>query len=262
MAGQRGAGMARLAGKVALITGAGMGIGRAAAQLFAAEGAAVVVAERDVAAGEESVRLANQAGGQALLLETNVTEPASVEAAINRTLATFGRLNILYNNAGGSTLADGPAPEVPLEEFWRAIKLDLYGTFLGCRFGIPALIRSGGGAVVNTASIVSMIGMINRDAYTAAKGGVMALTRSLAVRYARDGVRVNAVAPGVTRSPRVEAQIAKAKAGADRPMFEEQHLLGFCDPQDVAQAALYLACDDSRRVTGHILAVDSGFLAA
>jgi NAD(P)-dependent dehydrogenase (short-subunit alcohol dehydrogenase family) len=230
--------------------------------LFAREGATVVVAECDVAAGEETVRLANAAGGQALLVATDVTQPESVEAVVTRALATFGRLNILYNNAGGSTMADGPAPEVSLEEFWRAIKLDLYGTFLGCRFGIPALIRSGGGAVVNTASIVSMIGMINRDAYTAAKGGVMALTRSLAVHYARDGVRVNAVAPGVTLSPRVEAQIAKAKAGADRPMFAEQHLLGFCDPNDIAEAALYLASEESRRVTGHILAVDSGFLAA
>lgn len=257
--------MARLAGKVALITGAGSGIGRAATVLFAKEGAEVVVAELDPTAGKESVRLANQAGGQALFIETDVTEPDSVQAAVARTLATYGRLNVLYNNAGGSTMADGSAPEVPLEEFWRAIKLDLFGTFLGCRFGIPALIRSGGGAVVNTASIVALMGMVNRDAYTAAKGGVAALTRSLAVRYARDKVRVNAVAPAVTRTPRVEAQMARANEGAgpslSRPMLGDQHLLGYCEPIDIAEAALFLASDESRRMTGHILAVDSGILA-
>lgn len=251
--------MARLAGKVALITGGASGIGQAAAVLFAQEGAQVVVADIDRAGAEETVRRINAAGGQGMFVATDVTEPESMKAAVERSVATYGRLNVLYNNAGGSTAQDGPAPEAPLEEFWRCIKLDLFGTFLGCRFGIPAIIKSGGGAVVNASSIVAEIGMPGRDCYTAAKGGVAALTRSLAVRYARDGVRVNAVAPAVTLSPRVQKLLASE---AEVKTIAGQHLLGLCDPIDIALAALYLASDESRKVTGHILAVDSGVLAA
>ncbi|MBM3492350.1 MAG: SDR family oxidoreductase [Alphaproteobacteria bacterium] len=251
--------MARLAGKVALITGGASGIGQAAAVLFAEEGAQVVVADIDRAGAEETVRRINAAGGQGLFVATDVTEPDSVKAAVERTVAAYGRLNVLYNNAGGSTPQDGPAPEAPLDEFWRCIKLDLFGTFLGCRFGIPAMIKAGGGSVINASSIVAEIGMTGRDCYTAAKGGVAALTRSLAVRYGREGVRVNAVAPAVTLSPRVQKLLSSQ---ADVKTVAGQHLLGLCEPIDIARAALYLASDESRKVTGHILAVDSGVLAA
>lgn len=251
--------MARLQGKVALITGAGSGIGRAASVLFAQEGAQVVVAEIDMAGGEETIRQVNAAGGQALLVRTDVTDPDSMKAAVDKAVASFGRLDVLYNNAGGSTPQDGPAPEVALEEFWRAIKLDLYGCFLGCRFGIPAIIKSGGGTVVNTASIVSQMGMANRDAYTAAKGGVAAITRSLAVRYGPEGVRVNAVAPSVTLTPRVKALL---QVSPEARKLQDQHLVGLCEPIDVAHAALWLASPDSAKTTGHILSVDSGLLVS
>lgn len=249
--------MARLAGKVALITGAATGIGRAGAILFAHEGAKVLVADIDEKGGEETAALATAAGGEAAFLRTDVTEPDSVQAAVAHAVARWSKLDVLYNNAGGSTPQDGPATEVSLDEFWRAIKLDLYGTFLGCRFGLPAIIRSGGGAVVNTTSIMALMGWPNRDAYTAAKGGVAALTRSLAVRYAKEGVRVNAVAPSVTRTPRVEKLLQVAP---DAARSAAQHLLGVCEAEDVAQAALYLASDESARTTGHILTVDSGLL--
>ena len=139
----RKTGMARLAGKVALITGFGTGIGRATAQKMAAEGARVVVAELNTAAGEQTVQIIAQAGGDAIFVRTDVTEPDSVQATIARCMQHYGALHVLHNNAGGSTLIDGTVIDAPLEEFWRVIKLDLFGTFLGCRFGIPALIKSG-----------------------------------------------------------------------------------------------------------------------
>ncbi|WP_135467978.1 SDR family NAD(P)-dependent oxidoreductase [Crenalkalicoccus roseus] len=249
--------MARLAGKVALITGAGTGIGRCTAELFAREGARVAIAEIDAASGEETAHRIAAAGGEAIALRADVGEPESIEAAIRRAARHFGGLHVLHNNAGGSTGADASAVEAPLEEFWRAIRLDLFGTFLGCRFGIPEIIRSGGGAVINMASVVALMGFPGRDCYTAAKGGVAALTRSLAVQFGRQGVRVNAIAPTVTLTERVRGLLAGSPA---MQALSEQHLLGLGEPRDMAQAALYLASDESRLVTGVILPVDSGLL--
>ena len=147
--------MPRLAGKVAFITGAGNGIGRATAILFASEGAKVAIAEIDARAGEETAHLA---GNEAIAIYADVTDPDSLQAAISTTVKRFGRLDVLHNNAGGSTARDETAVNAPLDEFWRAIKLDLYGTFLGCRFGIPELIKVGGGSVINMSSNVALMG--------------------------------------------------------------------------------------------------------
>ena len=244
--------MARLAGKVAFIAGAAAGIGRATAVLFAREGARVVVADISVEAGDETAHLA---GNGAIAIRTDVTDEASVQAAIRTTLEKFGRLDVLHNNAGGSTPQDNTVVEAPIEEFWRCIKLDLFGTFLGCRFGIPALIQSGGGAVINMASNLAVMGITGRDCYTAAKGGIAALTRSLAVEFAPQRVRVNAVAPSATMTERVKKLMAGNPA-IDR--LAQSHLLGLIQPEDVANAVLYLASDESRMVTGHVLSVDSG----
>jgi hypothetical protein len=172
--------MPRLAGKVAFITGAGSGIGRATAILFASEGAKVAIAEIDARAGEETAHLA---GNDAIAICADVTDPDSLQAAIRTTVDKFGRLDVLHNNAGGSTARDNTAVDAPLDEFWRAIKLDLYGTFLGCRFGIPELIKAGGGSVINMSSNVALMGVAGRDCYTAAKGGIAAITRSPAGRF-------------------------------------------------------------------------------
>lgn len=247
--------MGRLAGKIAFITGAGSGIGRSAAVLFAREGAKVAIAERDAASGVDTERLLREAGGIARFIQTDVTDEDSVRAAIHATVKSFGALHILYNNAGGSTLADGPVTECPNDEFWRAIKLDVWGTWLVCRHGIPELVKAGGGSVVNASSVVAHMGWPGKDAYTASKGAVAALTRSMAVEYATQGVRVNAVSPCVTRTPRVIEQLAALET---TQKLAAQHLVGLAEPDDVALAALFLASDESARTTGHILQVDSG----
>ena len=248
--------MARLAGKVAFITGAAAGIGRATAVLFAREGAHVVVADIAVAAGEETAHLA---GHGAIAIRTDVTDEASLQAAIRTTVDTFGRLDVLHNNAGGSTPQDNTVVDAPIEEFWRVIRLDLFGTFLGCRHGIPALIRSGGGAVINMASNLALMGIIGRGYYTAAKGGIAAPTRSLAVEFAPQRVRVNAIAPSATMTARVQKLMAGNPA-IDK--LAQSHLLGLIQPKDIANAVLYLASEESRMVTGQILPVDSGVTIA
>ncbi|HEX5453046.1 MAG TPA: SDR family oxidoreductase [Stellaceae bacterium] len=244
--------MPRLAGKTAFITGAGTGIGRATAILLAREGARVAVADIDSASAEESAHLA---GNGAIAIRTDVTDPDSLERAIRTAADTFGALNILHNNAGGSTAADNTAVEAPLDEFWRAIKLDLYGTFLGCRFGIPEIVKAGGGSVINMSSNVALMGVPGRDCYTAAKGGIAAITRSLAVAYAPHKVRVNAIAPSATMTERVRNLVAGNTA---LQKLADSHLLGLIEPDDIARCALYLASDDSRMVTGQVLPVDSG----
>ncbi|MGA9869254.1 MAG: SDR family oxidoreductase [Acetobacteraceae bacterium] len=243
--------MPRLADRIAFITGAGTGIGRATAIAMAREGARVAVAEIDAAAGEETAHLA---GNGAIAIRTDVTDEDSVRDAVRRAASHFGGLHILHNNAGGSTPRDGTVVKAPIEEFWRVIKLDVFGTFLGCRFGIPELTKSGGGAVINMASNLALMGIAGRDCYTAAKGAVAALTRSLAVEFAPT-VRVNALAPSVTMTDRVR-KLAEGNAAVDR--LAKSHLLGLIAPEDIANAAVFLASDEARMITGQILPVDSG----
>ncbi|MBO6718432.1 MAG: SDR family oxidoreductase [Rhizobiaceae bacterium] len=249
--------MGRLAGKVAFITGASGGIGEVTARHFATEDARVVLAARSADRGEKIAEEIRVAGGDALFVETDVTEPDSVSAAFDAAFAHYGRLDVLFNNAGGSTSRDGPLTVAPLDEFWRCIKLDLFGTWLCSRAAIPLMQKSGGGSIINSASIVGEMGIPNRDAYTAAKGGVIALTRSMAVEFAADNIRVNVVIPGAVTTERVKAFFEKEPHLKKQ---EEAYLLGFSDPIDVANAALFLASDEARRTTGHKLPVDSGIL--
>ncbi len=249
--------MARLEDKVALITGGGAGIGRAAALLFAEEGAAVAFAEINVEAGSDVVAEIEAMGGRALFVATDVAEPDAVEGAVSQCIAAFGGLDIVYNNAGGATADDGKVSEMPLREFWRTMGVDLYGSFLTCRFAIPHLIERGGGAILNTTSIRAMKATQGADAYTAAKGGILTLTKALAQELAEHKIRVNAVAPGVVASERVRAMMGDVAAN---PLAQATPL-GHGDPIEVARAALFLVSDEARWITGVILPVDGGVAA-
>jgi NAD(P)-dependent dehydrogenase (short-subunit alcohol dehydrogenase family) len=250
--------MGRLQGKVALITGAGTGIGRAGALLFASEGAHVVVTDVDPR-GESVVAEILASGGNALFVQLDVTDPDSVAAAFATVDAHYGRLDVLYNNAGGSSPRDNKVTEVANEEFWRTIKVDLFGTWLCCKAAIPLMARGGGGSIVNTTSSAALRGIKNSDAYTAAKGGVLALSQSMAVNYAADGIRVNVLAPSGIRTERVIKRLEAMNYVPDKK--GGGHLLGLGEPRDIASAALFLACDDSAYVTGITLPVDGGWYA-
>ena len=245
----------RLAGKRIIITGAASGIGRASARLFAAEGARLMLLDVKAEEGEAVARDVRAAGGEALFRATDVGDPAAMEAAISGAAQSWGGLDVIYNNAGGATARDGRVTEMDLDEFWRTVRTDLFGTFLGCRFAIPHLVRAGGGSVINTTSIRAMIGTAGADAYTSAKGGVRALTAALALQWAHAHIRVNAIAPGVILTERVRAMLRE-----DDPIRVKTPL-GPSDPQDVAALALYLASDESRQMTGAILPLDGGAAA-
>jgi NAD(P)-dependent dehydrogenase (short-subunit alcohol dehydrogenase family) len=252
--------MKRLEGKIAFITGAGSGIGHIAAGLFAQEGAAVIVADRMRDAGRRSAEEINARGGRALFIETDVTNELSLQSAFRQCEARFGRLDVLYNNAGGSSPKDVAVTDTDIGEFWRVIGVDLFGTWLTCKFGIPALIKAGGGSIINTSSMLAFIEPSAgcrpaKDSYASAKGGIVSLTRSMAVNYAKHNIRVNAVAPGMVVTDRVRAGLE-----ADRipKSLIDRHLLGPLDPIDIAHAALFLASGESRRITGQVFHVDSG----
>ena len=247
--------MGRLEGKIALITGGGAGIGRATAVLFAREGARLALADWNMEAAETVAQEIRATGGEALAIKVDVSEAEQVEAAVQQTVQKFGGLHILHNNAGGSSARDSNVTEAPTDEFWARIKIDLFGTWLGCRYAIPEIIQSGGGSVINMTSIFALIGTHRKDAYTAAKGGVSALTRSMAVEFAASKVRVNAIAPGATATDRVIKMMTQDGVTGDSAKAQ---LFGMVAPEDVAQAALFLASDESRSTTGHILSVDGG----
>ena len=247
--------MGKLAGKVAIITGAGSGIGRATACRFAAEGANVVVAEINDAGAGETVELARaRGGGECVAVRTDVTDPDSVERAVAWAVARFGRLDVMHNNAGGSSLEDGPVTELPLDEWWRTIKIDLFGAFLGCRFAIPAMEASGGGSIINMASVVGVVGYPGRDAYSAAKGGVVALTRSVASGFVKANIRVNAIAPGAVATERVVAMIPDVTSEFSAAKGVPQLAV----PDDIANACVFLASDESSFLTGQVLSIDGG----
>jgi len=251
--------MQKLIGKTAFITGSGAGIGREAALLFAQEGANVIVAELSEAAGQATVSLVQAAGGQAHFIQTDVTDEQSVAQAIAQTIKIYGRLDVLYNNAGGSAASDGTVTQIAIEAFWRPLRVDLFGTFLCCRFAIPELIRAGGGAIVNSSSTTALRGVPGVEAYSAAKGAVISLTQAMAIDYAEYGIRVNALAAGGIRTERTAQRIAASPHAA---ATQGAHLLGIGHPRDAANAALFLACDDSSYITGTLITVDGGWCAA
>ena len=255
--------MGRLDGKVAFISGAASGIGQRTAIIFAREGAKVCVADINDDGGAETVRLAKEAGrnsgGDAFFTHVDVTNHDSVQAGIAQVIAHYGKLNVLHNNVGGSTAADGPVTEAPDSEFWRCMTVDVFGTFLCSKYGIPEIIKAGGGSVINMSSNVALMALPGRDCYTAAKGAIASLTRSMAVEYAPHKIRVNAIAPSMTLTARVQKQFEASGAFSDAVRkLAGTHLLGPGQPIHIANMALYLASDESEITTGQIMSVDSG----
>jgi NAD(P)-dependent dehydrogenase (short-subunit alcohol dehydrogenase family) len=251
----------RLAEKVALITGAGSGIGRESALLFAREGARVVVVDVQDPAGEAVVEEIAAAGGEAVYVHADVARAADAEAMVRAAEERFGRLDVLFNNAGISHPEDDDAVKTEEEVWDLTMNVNLKGVFLGCKHGIPALRRAGGGSVINTASFVALLGAATPQlAYTASKGGVLAMTRELATIHARENIRVNALCPGPLRTPLLMQYLDTEEKRRRRLVHIPMGRFG--EAHEIAQAALFLASDESSFVTGATFLVDGGITAS
>ena len=248
-----------LTGKVALVTGGGSGIGRASALTFAREGAKVVVADVAVEGGEETVRLIQQHGGEAIFVKTDVARAAEVEALVARAVQTYGRLDCAHNNAG----IEGAAATVVdyAEDAWeRVIAINLKGVWLCMKYEIPQLLKQGGGALVNTASTAGLVGYRGGSAYVASKHGVVGLTKTAALEYAKAGVRVNAVCPGAIDTPMMGRLTGHRPQRAER-MAAAEPVGRMGRPEEIAEAVVWLCSEAASFVTGHAMAVDGGLTA-
>ena len=251
----------RLDNKVALITGAGSGIGREAALLFAREGADVVVVDLNAAGGDETVSMITAWGARAIYLHADVAKGGECERMIAAAETRFGAVHVLFNNAGIMDGRDDDAVKTDEEVWDRTMSVNLKGVFLGCKFGIPALRRAGGGSIINTASFVAFLGAATPQlAYTASKGGVLAMTRELAVIHAREKIRVNALCPGPLRTELLMKFLNTEEKRQRRLVHIPMGRFG--EATEIAKAALFLASDDSSYMTGAALMVDGGITAA
>jgi meso-butanediol dehydrogenase/(S,S)-butanediol dehydrogenase/diacetyl reductase len=251
----------RLADKVAVITGAATGIGKAAALLFAQEGARVVAADVNEAGGQEIVEMVRANRGEAIFVKSDVTENAQVERLMLTAKDVFGKIDILYNNAAVNHFARLTDTS---EETWdRVMSVNVKSIFLCCKAAIPIMQENGGGVIINTASAAAIVGLRNLAAYTASKGAVLQLTKNMALDYAADNIRVNALCPGVTATEMTLKVIADSPdPQAARERFDSGRPLGrMAEPIEIARAALYLASDESSFMTGAHLVVDGGYTA-
>jgi NAD(P)-dependent dehydrogenase (short-subunit alcohol dehydrogenase family) len=251
----------RLAEKVALITGAGSGIGRESALLFAQHGAAIVAVDIQAGAAQDTVSTVEKAGGRAFAVQADVSKAADCARMVEAAERTFGKLNVLFNNAGIMHSADDDAVKTDEAVWTLTMDVNARGVFLGCKYGIPALRRAGGGSIINTASFVAVLGAATPQiAYTASKGAVLALTRELAVVHARENIRVNALCPGPLRTELLmkflDTEQKKQRRLVHIPMGR------FGEAKEIARAALFLASDESSFVTGTDFLVDGGIAAA
>jgi NAD(P)-dependent dehydrogenase (short-subunit alcohol dehydrogenase family) len=251
----------RLKDKVIIITGAGSGIGREAALLFAREGGRIVVADLNDKSGEKTVAEISSTGGSAFYIYTDVSKEAQVRDMIRTAEEKFGRLDVMMNNAGIFPDADGSVTDTTEEVWDQVLSINLKGVFFGCKHAIPAMLRSGGGSIVNIASFVAFMGAaVPQIAYTASKGGVLSLTREIAVEFARKNIRANSICPGPVDTPLLSSILSD-------PVKRQRRLVHippgrFALPQEIANAALFLASDESSFVNGTSFLVDGGITAA
>jgi NAD(P)-dependent dehydrogenase (short-subunit alcohol dehydrogenase family) len=248
----------RLLGKTAIITGGGGGIGRSTAIRFAKEGARVAVADIDSAIGEETVRLIKEEGGEALFVKTDVTDSEQIKALINTTINTFGALHIMFNNAGVGN-SEVLSVDLSEDEWDRVIDINLKGVFLGIKYAVPELIKAGGGAIINTSSLLGLKGQKYVSAYNASKAGVVMLTQNASLEYGKYNIRVNAIAPGVIDTPIINHWKQDERKW---PIISRANALRrIGTPDEVANAVLFLASDEASFITGTTLSVDGGGLA-
>lgn len=251
----------RLKDKVALITGAGNGIGRETALLFAVEGATVVAVDLDETALDEVVTGIKASGGKAIGVGADVSSATGCEIMVSAAENEFGRLDILFNNAGIMMSEDGDAVNTDEDVWDRTMAVNAKGVYLGCKYGIPAMLRSGGGSIINTASFVAIVGAATPQlAYTASKGAVLALTRELAVVHAREGIRVNALCPGPLRTELLMSFLDTEEKRQRRLVHVPMGRFG--EAKEMADAVLFLASDESSYITGTEFLVDGGLTAA
>jgi NAD(P)-dependent dehydrogenase (short-subunit alcohol dehydrogenase family) len=251
----------RLAGRVASITGAGSGMGHEAALLFAAEGARLLLSDINAATGKATAEAVQAAGGEAHFVTADVSDAAAVKQLYAEGEQVFGKVDVLYNNAGIFHPGDVSVTDTD-ESIWdRVIDVDLKGVFLCCKYGVPTLLRAGGGVIVNVASFVSWMGAATPQiAYTSAKGGVLSMTREIATEFARQGIRANALCPGPIDTPLLQDLLADAERRERRLVHIPMGRFG--QAREIARAALFLASDDSSYMTGASLLVDGGITAA
>ena len=247
--------------RAAVITGAGSGIGRAMALLFAREGARVLAADVNGAAAEQTAREIVAAGGVGASIAVDVVVPEQVRGMIERAHALYGRADILCNNAGVGSTTD--VVECEPDEWDRVMTVNVKSVYLGCKYAIPGMLANGGGVIVNTASVAGMVGIVKRASYSASKGAVIALTRQVAIEYVERGIRVNCLCPGTVDSPWVGRLLSQADdpSAARAALVARQPIGRLGTPEEVAAAALYLASDDAAFITGTGLVIDGGWTA-